>query len=339
MSVSGAKVLIVIVNYRTGALVIDCLRSLVSEIAAQPSARVIVVDNASGDGSGDAIANAIAAAGWSDWASLAASPVNGGFAYGCNYGIRNGLQAGGAPDLVWLLNPDTRVLPGALAAMTDFFATHPQAGIAGSAIRQGDGTPWPFAFRFPSVLGEIERGMRISLVTRLLAEHCLLRRMGDQQERVDSVSGCSMMIRWGVFESIGLLDENYFLYYEETDFCLAAARAGWPIWYVPDAEIVHIAGQSTGVNESKPSNRRMPRYWFDSRRRYFVKNHGRAYAVLADTAWLMSHLVWTLLHLLRRRPDPDPPYFTSDFIRASSMFATTDSSTTGSHPSSPSVAE
>jgi GT2 family glycosyltransferase len=339
MTEDRARVLIVIVNYRTGALVVDCLRSLAPEITAQPTTRVVVVDNASGDGSAAAIADAIASSGWSAWARLVASPINGGFAYGCNFGIRSGLESGVAPDLVWLLNPDTRVLPGALAALSGFFASHPQAGIAGSAIRLADGSAWPFAFRFPSILGEIERGVRLSLVSRLLANHCLLRRMGDQQEPVASVSGCSMMIRWQVFEAIGLLDENYFLYFEETDFCLAAARAGWPSWYVPDASIVHIAGQSTGVNESQASNRRRPRYWFDSRRRYFIKNHGRAYAMLADTAWLVSHMLWTVRRVLQARPDPDPPHFTKDFIKASSAFATTAPSTRQPCLQSLSVAE
>jgi GT2 family glycosyltransferase len=148
-----------------------------------------------------------------------------------------------------------------------------------------------------------------------------------------------MMIRWQVFEAIGLLDENYFLYFEETDFCLAAARAGWPSWYVPDASIVHIAGQSTGVNESQASNRRRPRYWFDSRRRYFIKNHGRAYAMLADTAWLVSHMLWTVRRVLQARPDPDPPHFTKDFIKASSAFATTAPSTRQPCLQSLSVAE
>src|SRR5277367_5597369 len=91
--------------------------------------------------------------------------------------------------------------------------------------------------------------------------------------RTDWVNGASMMVRREVFDSIGLMDEKFFLYYEETDFCLRALEAGWPTWTVPSSRVVHLEGQSTGATGAIAKRKRVPKYWFDSRRRYFRKHH------------------------------------------------------------------
>jgi hypothetical protein len=113
------------------------------------------------------------------------------------------------------------------------------------------------------------------------------------------------------------MDEQYFLYFEETDFCLHARRAGWSCWYVPASRVMHIAGQSTGVTNRDGPPRRRPQYLFDSRRRYFVKNHGLGYAALADVAWSVGLASWRLRRRLQRKPDPDPPSLLADSVRNS----------------------
>lgn len=313
-----SRVLIAIVNYRTANLVIDCLESLASEIMACPHVRAVVVDNASGDGSAERIAAAIAARGWQDWASLVASPVNGGFSRGNNLAIASA-PAGFLPGFVWLLNPDTRVRPGALAALLDFMRGHPRAGIAGTLIEDGDGITWPYAFRFPTIAGEVERGARLGIVSRLLGKKAISRKMGSEPAPVDWVSGASMMIRSSIFDAVGPMDDSYFLYFEETDLCLRARRAGWQCWYVPHARVLHIAGQSTGITGKNAVVPRMPSYWFESRRRYFIKNHGRAYAICADLAWIAAHLLWRLRRRLQSLPDTDPAHLLSDFIAHSAL--------------------
>lgn len=312
---------VVVVNYRTARLTVECLASLEGEVRAMPSLRVTVVDNASADDSGSVIAAAIAERGWGDWAELIRSPVNGGFAHGNNLAVRPLLDGDDAPDLFWLLNPDTRVVPGAAATVAAFMRDHGRVGIAGTALIEENGAPWPYAFRFPTVLSEIERGARLGVVSRLLAGAAVLRRMDARDAPVDWVPGASMVVRREVFEAAGLMDDGYFLYFEETDFCLAARRAGWRTWYVPGASVVHIAGQSTGLTGPRAEPGRIPRYWFDSRRRYFVKNHGRAYAILADLAWAAAHLAWRARRRLATRPDPDPPALLSDFLRGSAIMA------------------
>jgi GT2 family glycosyltransferase len=107
------------------------------------------------------------------------------------------------------------------------------------------------------------------------------------------------------------------MYYEEADFCLRARRAGWPCCYVPESRVVHLVGQSSGVTGAKRAAKRRPRYWFDSRRRYFVRNHGRATAFFADVAWAGSGAIYRALQFVRRKPRTDPPWLLWDFLRHS----------------------
>ncbi len=305
---------VIIVNYCTGSLVVASLASLEAERRRVPGLRAIVVDNASPDRSGDLIEQAIDARGW-DWVTLLRSPRNGGFGAGNNLGIDWALARRDAADLYWLLNPDTIVQPGAADALTGFMAAHPAAGIAGSALLEADATPWPFAFRFPTILGEVERAAQLGLLSRILKRRAVMRPMGGAPERVDWVSGASFVIRRALLDQGLRFDETFFLYYEETDFCLHAARAGWECWYVPGAIVLHVAGQSTGVTGRQLALKRLPAYWFRSRRYYFGKNHGRLYGMIADIAWMAGHVVAIVKARLRGTPPSDPPRLMIDFLR------------------------
>jgi len=321
MSIAGS-VLIVIVNYRTGGLTVDCLRSLAGEVASRPGTRVDVVDNCSADGSAELIAAAIEREGWAGWATLRRAPVNGGFSYGNNFAARPALASADPPAAIWLLNPDTEVRPGALNGLLDFLERHPWVGIVGSAFEWPDGRVWPHAFRFPTMLSELASGLRLRAMSALLKNHEGLLTMGEQAERVDWLPGASMMVRREVFESVGLMDEGYFLYYEETDFCLAARRANWECWYVPQSRVMHHAGKSTGVSGVHRTVNRRPQYWFDSRRRYFIKNHGWLYAALTDLVWSLSFLTLKLRSKIQRKPIEHPPFYLRDFLRHSALFHT-----------------
>ncbi len=311
------SLLIVIINYRTPQLTIECLRALASEVPSVPGTQVAIVDNNSGDGSVEAIGAAITTESWESWATLLPSNYNGGYAYGNNFAIRPALQSPNPPAYFWLLNSDTQVRPGAIKALVEFMEQHPTVGIVGSSLENPDGTSWSTAFRFPSVLSELEAGLRLGFISKLLSNWVVAQKMGDKPQPVDWLPGASMMIRREVFESIGLMDEDYFLYYEETDFCLQAKRAGWSCWYVPDSRVMHIAGQSTGVTARDGTPRRLPQYVFDSRRRYFVKNHGLVYAALTDFVWTLGFTVWQLRRMVQRKPDTDPPYLLLDTLRNS----------------------
>ncbi len=311
------SLLVVIVNYRTASLTINCLRSLVGERLSLPEMQVAVVDNASGDVSIEQISAAIESEGWQEWAFLLPSEHNGGFAYGNNLAIRPALQSSNPPPYFLLLNPDTEVRPGALKALVDFMERHPDVGIAGSSLECANGKLWPIAFRFPTVLSELNSGLRLGIVSKLLSNWVVARTMNNEETQVDWLPGASMMIRRQVFESVGLMDEQYFLYYEETDYCLQAKRAGWSCWYVPQSRVMHITGQSTGVTAKNVAPKRLPKYWFDSRKRYFVKNHGLLYATIVDLVWILGFTLWKIRQVIQRKPDSDPPNYLWDFIQNS----------------------
>jgi N-acetylglucosaminyl-diphospho-decaprenol L-rhamnosyltransferase len=296
------KILVVIVNYRSAALTLRALQSLESERKA-PELRlhVVVVENASGDA--EALQQGIAAR-FSDFAELVVSSNNGGFGAGNNLGIRHAVERGIAFDYVQLLNPDTEVRPGALVALVRFLESHPRAGLASGSFEHQDGTPWPVAFRFPSIAGELEAGARLGVVSRLLASRAVPRTMGEAPEQIDWCAGASLMLRREVLTQIGGFDEAFFLYFEEIDLCQRIKAAGWECWYVPESRVMHVRGQSTGVTALDAAPRRLPSYWFESRRRYFVKHHGYAYTLLADLAALSGHTLGALKDTLRRVPRP-----------------------------------
>jgi GT2 family glycosyltransferase len=310
-----SRVHIVIVNYRTPTLVVECLRSLADEVRGLPNSRVVVVENDSRDGSAEVIQNAIQSEGWGSWVELMPLDRNRGFAGGNNAAIRPLLGGAEPPDYFVLLNPDTYVRPGAVRTLVAFMDRHPAVGIAGSRLENPDGSARRCAFRFHSLFSELESGLRLGLVSKLLGRWRTAPPVRDEEHACDWVSGACMIARRAVFEDIGLMDEGYFLYYEETDFCLRARLAGWACWHVPGSRVVHLVGQSTGVTSAKQTLQRRPRYWFESRRRYFTRNHGRLYAFAADLAWTAGFACWRLRRLLQRKPDPDPPSLLWDFVR------------------------
>jgi len=294
MAGDGPKsVLIVIVNYRSAGLAIDSLRSLAPEVLGHPAARVVVVENNSGDDSADRLASAIRDQGWGDWASLVLAPRNGGFAAGNNLAIAPALASANPPSLVWLLNPDTIVRPGALGALVDFFERRPEVGLAGSRSESIDGTPLQSAFRFPTILSELEGGLRLGPVSRLLERQVVTPPVSDSEGPTDWVAGFSLMVRREVFEAVGLLDEGY----------------------VPGSRVVHLVGQSSGVTREEDKRKRRPRYWFEARRRFFLNNHGLARTLAADATHALAFASFRVRRAIQRKPDEDPRWMLWDFIR------------------------
>lgn len=315
------RVVAMIVNWNAADLAVECLSSLVRcGFDNNGLVAVYVVDNASPDGSAAKLESVIRDRGWAPWARLIRAPENGGFASGNNIAIRAALADDPHITHLWLLNPDTLVRPGAMETLLHFMRTHPQVGIAGGRSEDPDGTPQLCCFRFPTLVSEFAYYLRLGIVDRLLGRW--ISRVGVPEEPcpIDWVSGAHMMIRREVIDAIGRLDEGYFLYYEETDFTLRARRAGWTCWHVPQSRVVHLVGQSSGVTLRDGKPRRLPTYWFESRRRYFVLNHGRAYAIATDLAVIAAHLLWRARRWLQRKPDTDPPRFLADFLRHSALF-------------------
>lgn len=308
------QLLIVIVNFRVAPLVVDCLRSIAAELPQVPNTQVIVFENGSADASEVIISDAIRNEGWEGWCQLHVSQQNLGFTGGNNQPIGKALCSADPPNYVLLLNPDTVVRPGAILGLLEFMHRHHDVGIAGSRLEDPDGTPQRSAFRFKTPLGELESHARVGPLSRLLDRHVVAPPVVDKATRTDWVAGASMMVRRQVFMDAGLLDEGFFTYFDDIDFCLAAARKGWSTWYVPQSRVVHLVGKSTGV-DSVP--RRLPPYMLEARRRFFLKNYSLLYAVLADACMLLGITVAYIRSRLSRNPTPAPPRLLSDSLRHS----------------------
>ena len=307
------KVWVVSVSYRSARLMIACLRSVASERSTPGlDLRAVVVDNASGDF--PVLSEAVAENGWSSWVRLVLAPRNGGFAYGNNLGIQLAIENGA--DYLLLLNPDTELRPHAIESLVAFLRCHPDVAIAGPSFENADGSEWPIAFRFPSIGTEFCAALGIGLVTRLLGDRTVARRMPAVAQRVDWISGAAMMIRPEVFQAIGGFDENFFLYFEETDFCFRAGQAGFSTWYFPASRVMHIMGQSTDVViESWSRPKRLPGYWFESRRRYLAGSLGTGAAIMADLLVLLAYPLGYLKQILLGRGHAMVPHYLRDLWR------------------------
>lgn len=311
------NVAVVIVSYRSAPLAVESLRSIHAErSSADTHINAVVVDNASGDY--PLLLQAVEENGWGSWVDLVRAPRNGGFSYGNNLGIQQAF-ARNAPDYIYLLNPDAQVRPGAITTLVKFLESHGAVGIAGSSFEDLDGSDWPIAFRFPSMASELSGSLQIGFISRLLGNLEVARYMSREAQPVDWISGASMMIRSSVFDSIGGLDENYFLYFEETDFCRRAREAGFPTWYVPESRVMHIAGQSTKHMERTGLPKRLPPYWFESRRRYFALAFGIRHAIMIDLLVALTYPIGFLKRLALGRARSATPHFLRDFLRHSAL--------------------
>lgn len=309
--ITSPSLLTIVLNYRTADLTLQAAEVALREMKGIPGG-LTIVDNDSQDGSFERISAEAEARGWlrGGRVQVLQSGVNGGFGAGNNVGIRAGLASGARPDFIYILNSDAWPDGGAIVALMDYLATHPNIGAAGSYIHGPDGEPHSTAFRFPSIAGEFEGAAATGPITRMLADRVVSLPIPTHDRQVDWLAGASVMFRKEVLEEIGLFDEGFFLYFEETELCHRAADAGWPTAYVRNSQVTHIGSVSTGMKHWN----RIPQYWLDSRMRYFVKVHGAGYAAMATLAHVAGALIYRLRMVISRKPRVDPPHFLRDLI-------------------------
>ncbi|MEM9810008.1 MAG: glycosyltransferase family 2 protein, partial [Pseudomonadota bacterium] len=266
------SVTVLIVNYKAADLVLQNLPNLTAERQGVERLDIVLVENASPDDSFQALQKGVAELGWEDRVELIRSPVNGGFAAGNNLGLRAIYARAEQPDGVLLLNPDTDFFPGALRALCEAAEAYPEAGGLGGRALNEELKPRGCCYRYPSFANEISR---VPGVFHLMPEHLRETEMlVDAREPgpCDWVSGSCFLIKRAALEDVPFFDEGYFLYYEETDFCRRMNDAGWKIYHVPAARFVHVGGQSTGIKAQRAKVGDLPLYWYDSWRRYHMKN-------------------------------------------------------------------
>jgi N-acetylglucosaminyl-diphospho-decaprenol L-rhamnosyltransferase len=303
---AGPTVLTVLLNWRTAEMTIRA--ALAAERAMEGiSGAITVVDNASGDGSFEAMQTALAG---HPRITVVLSDRNGGFGAGNNVGIRRGLPGGARPDFVYIQNSDAFPAPDAIRKLRDYLMTHPEAGFAGSYIHGSDGVPHVTCFRFPSIASEFEAAAKTGPITRLLGHRKVPVGVPQASGPVAWLAGASLMMREGAVQHVGLFDENFFLYFEETDLCRRAAAAGWQTHFVLESRVEHIGSVSTGMKTWA----RVPGYWFDSRWRYFRKAGGTGHAILATLVHLCGSVIHHARCLVSRKTSSEPPHFLRDLV-------------------------
>ncbi|MGQ9648008.1 MAG: glycosyltransferase family 2 protein [Thermodesulfobacteriota bacterium] len=259
--VQSMELSIIIVNWNTKELLLRCLEALY-QAAKRVESEIFVVDNGSTDGSAEAVRQKFPGV------RLIENSVNLGFAKANN----QALSISGGRYLL-LLNPDTQVKEEAIPEMLSFMEAHPDTGIVGAQLLNADGSKQNSIANFPSLATEL---LNKSLLRWLLPEKF----PGKETDfaapvEVDSVIGACMMVRREAIEQVGFLDENYFLFLEETDWCYRMKKAGWAVYHIPGAEIIHHQGKSAEREKGKARVE-----YYRSRYHYFKKNKGRLQSVV-----------------------------------------------------------
>ncbi|MBU6225380.1 MAG: glycosyltransferase family 2 protein [Burkholderiales bacterium] len=292
---SFAECAVVIVNYNAGVLLADCVASVIAEGVH----RIIVVDNASGDGSLEAMErinqnkNPLA---------IIRNQANLGFAKACNLGI----EATSAGHILFL-NPDSVLSKGALGQLISTLESSPSIGMVGGFLSNPDGSEQPGGRRvFPTPKRAFMRAFGLSRLAKFFPEvfsDFLLHKeaLPEEPVAVEAISGACMLVKREAIEDVGLWDDNYFLHCEDLDWCMRFRKKGWKVMFVPDAKIVHVWG---ACSRSRPifvewhKHHGMLRFY----RKFFRHQYpGALWALVTVGVWLRFSLVasyYSLRHVM-----------------------------------------
>jgi GT2 family glycosyltransferase len=248
---------IIVVNWNTKDLLLQCLESVYQTIEGI-GMELFVVDNGSTDGS----RSIFVSDGRFPEVKFIGNEMNFGFARANNQALRTAVGK-----YLLLLNPDTRVKKGAIYRLASFMDAHPEAGGAGAQLLNADGSKQNSIANFPSLVTEL---FNKSLLRWLFPKAFPGKeRNYPESIEVDSVIGACMMIKREAVEQVGLLDEDYFLFLEETDWCYRVKRAGWKVYHVPQSEVYHFQGKGAELEKAKAKVE-----YYRSRYHFFKKNRG-----------------------------------------------------------------
>ncbi|HKP51784.1 MAG TPA: glycosyltransferase [Chloroflexia bacterium] len=270
---------IIIVNWNVAGLLEACLRSLPAALGHWSGrAEVLVVDNASTDGSVEMVRHEFPGV------RLIALDRNLGFSGGNNTGIR-----ASCGKYLFLLNPDTIAHPGSISTLADYIEAHSEVGIVAPRLLNPDGTLQPSRRRFPTLataLIESTPLQRWLPDAPTLGRFYMLDKPDGETQEVDWVSGAALMCRREALMQAGLLDPGYFMFSEEVDLCRRVSNAGWRVVYLPEAVITHYGGQSTGQDVPSRHIR-----FNTSKARYFRLHEGRMAGTVVRLYLLLTYVL------------------------------------------------
>ena len=286
---------ICIVTYRAKDVLRGCLASLYENV--QLSFEVIVVDNGSQDGTAEMLQEEFPGVQWIE------NEGNLGFTKPMNQALRSG-----SGRYLLQLNPDTLILPHALEYMVEYLDGHPEVGICGPKVlnsdytlqkpcRRGESTPWAVLTYFTGLANLFPK-------SKLFGKYLMSYMDEDKAHPVAGVAGSCMLIRRAVVDQIGYLDERYFAYQEDADYCFRARKAGWQVYYLPGAQIIHYGG--LGGSHVQPY--RSIYEWHRSYFLYYRKNLAKGYFFLFNWIYYVAMLLKLasslLINIFRKEKAP-----------------------------------
>ena len=289
---------IVVINFNTR----EHLRACLASIRTQPVGRVLVVDNASTDGSAGMVRREF------PWVELRANAANPGYGTAANQALAE-CQA----SYSLLLNSDTRLKPGAIVALTAYLEAHPRAGVVGPRLLNPDGSPQPSCYSFPTPLHVLlEESTLIRLIRRLPGVREWLPRTAQRRGNgaVAWVLGAALALRVEAFRQVGGFDETFFLYAEEIDLSYRLRQAGWETHFAADASVIHTGGASSSQQRGD-----MLVQFYASLVHFYRRHY---------TRWQLTQLIWIMKSIVlarwlrdaaRRRLDrerPSAPWLAED---------------------------
>lgn len=273
----GMRLAVSIINYRTGDMTIAAVQSVLDALGDR-DAEVIVVDNASGDGSAEQIETWIS----DTRVKLVKSVTNSGFSGGHN----QGMAAAPGADYYLVLNSDALLHAGFFDAIEAAATVHPKAGLIGAQLEWDDGKVQQSAFRFHSIASELIRGAGSGPVTKLLKHRVVALEIPPDPDQIEWASFACIVLKGDMVRTIGPMDEGYFLYFEDAEYALRAHRAGWGVVYAPEARAIHFRGGSGPVKAMARAKKRMPGYYWRSRTRFLRQACGPFGPLLGNLAWV-----------------------------------------------------
>lgn len=294
---------IIIVNYNTKELLRQCINSIYQNVK-DISFEIIVTDNASSDGSTDMLEAEFPSV------NLIKSKKNGGFAYGNNLAIK---QSKGR--YIFLLNSDTIIIKDVITKMVNYMDKNQSAGMIGPKLLNKDLSHQTSISGFPTFKREFyhiykfKNLLKIPIVKKILIK--ISGKIGskdveqymenykdiEKPQEVQVLVGAALLIRRKIINDIGLLDERYFMYYEEIDYCYQAYKAGWKSIYYPNGCIIHLIGQS-GERTSKRINEITFYERYKSMIKYFRKNHGKTKEILVRINLILGLTIRILANVI-----------------------------------------
>lgn len=260
----------------------DLLRELLLSVRSEEPAETVVVDNGSSDGTAEMVRAEFPEV------RLIVDPANPGFGAAANRAVGATSSAH-----VLILNGDTRLTPGALAALGDYLDHEPRCAVAGPLLTRPDGTPeascFPFLGTFRLALEKSPLGRGLAWIPALRDSYLILHGPRNQPRAVSWVMGAALAVRRSAFEGVGGFDPAFFLYAEEVDLCYRLQGVGWEIHFAPVATVVHTGGASTAAKRAEMEIQRV------RGARQFYRRHYSPARVAALETLIQGAMAWRLV--------------------------------------------